>query len=427
MVFTLMVAALLCMFLPPMVVFVPIVGVALTWVTFQHPTSALGIFLGLMPFECMAIMVGRFFGLPLVDVVSKSKEPLLLLLVLILCWSNGFRPIAPDWFLAGLLALAVIHKSLGGSFMALQDDFNFVLPYAAGRVAILTAKQEHLWARSAVWIAAVVSVLGMVEIFILGDGPRTLLYAAVADVDQSLLWAPFHAAGFTGLREASTMLGPPTYAALCMIALVIWWIYSRNPLPASAIAVGLVCSVTRSAWLGTVAAIVLVAIMLGQKKRLLLYALLSVALFVAAIPVIGLNDYLFLTKTGQDDSAQGHQESLVSGLMFIADHPLGTGPGSVGPRAFVNDANAPTMESTYLLLAAEYGIAGALCFLGFLLSGFRLAWRNQSKLGFAAVGILVGLGLMMTVFHMHNDFRLECWAWFPVGLSLRTTSGNIVS
>jgi len=61
-VFTLMVAALLCMFLPPMVVFVPIVGVALTWVTFQHPTSALGIFLGLMPFECMAIMVGRFFG-----------------------------------------------------------------------------------------------------------------------------------------------------------------------------------------------------------------------------------------------------------------------------------------------------------------------------------------------------------------------------
>jgi O-antigen ligase/polysaccharide polymerase Wzy-like membrane protein len=418
----LIVSALSSVFVSPLLVVIPLCAAAAAWLVFQRPTSVLGIFLGLMPFEFMAILVGRLFGLPLVTIVSKSKEPLLLLLVLILWWRNGFRPTTPDWFLAGLLALAGIHKLLGGSFMAIQDDFNFVLPYAAGRVAILTAKQEHLWARCAVWIAATVSVLGMVEVFIIGDGPRALLYSALADVDLDLLWAPFHAVGFSGLREASTMVGPPTFAALCMTALIIWWVYCRNPLPASAIAAGLICSVTRSAWLGTAAAVSVVAIMLGQKKRLLVYASLAVALFAAAIPVVDLSDYLFLTKTGQDDSVQGHQESIMSGLAFIADHPLGAGPGSVGPQAFVNDANALSMESTYLLFAAQYGILAALCFFGFLLSGFRLAWRNQSQLGAAAIGILVGFGLTMIVFHMHNDFRLECWAWFPVGLSIRAMS-----
>jgi O-antigen ligase/polysaccharide polymerase Wzy-like membrane protein len=418
----LILSALLSVFVSPVIVAISLCAPVLAWLVFQRPTSVLGIFLALMPFEALAILVGRFFDLPLITVVSKSKEPLLLLLVLILWWRNGFRPAAPDWFLAGLLALAGIHKLLGGSFMALQDDFSFVLPYAAGRVAILTVQQEHLWARCAVWIAAIVSALGMIEVFFLGEGPRTLLYSALADVDLGLLWAPFHAGGFSGLREASTMIGPPTFAALCMIALIIWWVYCRNPIPASAIAAGLICSVTRAAWLGTAAAISLVAIMLGQQKRLLLYASLAVALFAAAIPVLGLSDYLFLTKTRQDDSAQGHEESILSGVAFIADHPLGAGPGSVGPRAFVNDANALSMESTYLLFAAQYGIIAALCFLGFLLSGFRLAWRNQSQLGLVAIGILVGLGLAMIVFHMHNDFRLECWAWFPVGLSIRTMS-----
>src|SRR6266850_1209509 len=50
--------------------------------------------------------------------------------------------------------------------------FGFILPYVVGRVAILTVKQEHLWARCAVWIAAVLSIAGLAEVFIFGETPR---------------------------------------------------------------------------------------------------------------------------------------------------------------------------------------------------------------------------------------------------------------
>ena len=106
----------------------------------------------------------------------------------------------------------------------------------------------------------------------------------------------FHGTGFSGLREAATMVGPNGFGALCVIALIVWWVYCRNPLPAGMIAIGLICSLTRSAWLGAAGAIPVLAVVMGQKKRLSLYAALALALFVASIPVLDLSDYLFSTK-----------------------------------------------------------------------------------------------------------------------------------
>ena len=139
----LIIGALLSTMVPPWKVIAPIAGAAFIWVIVQRPTSILGLFLAWMPIEFLAVMSGRFFGLPLVDLVSKSKEPLLFLLVLILWQRNGFRLTGPDWFLLGLFTIAGIHKAFGGDFYSFQDDFVFALPYLAGRVTVLTAKQQH--------------------------------------------------------------------------------------------------------------------------------------------------------------------------------------------------------------------------------------------------------------------------------------------
>jgi O-antigen ligase len=263
----------------------------------------------------------------------------------------------------------------------------------------------------------------MVEVFLIGEGPRTALYLSVANggTDGRALDAAFHGQGYSGLRESSTMFGPLQFAPLCMTGLIIWWVYCRNPIPGAMIAAGLICSVTRSAWIGTAVAISVLAVIMLQKKRFILYLGLALALFAAAIPVLGLSDYLFSVKTGQDPSAQGHQESIFEGLEYVSDHSLGIGPGNVGKYAVKNDYNAPGFENTYLTLAAEYGVPATLCFLGFLLTILRVLWRARTQLAYVGVGIVIGFGVIMMFAALHDVFPLACWLWFPVGLAIRAS------
>lgn len=417
-----LIAAAACFFVPPMIVIGGFAGVAVLGVMFRYPTSVLGALLAFIPIDYMVIELGKFVGLPGMSIVSAcTKEVPMLLLLFILWRRNGFRPVAPDWFLLALFTLAVARTVFDGQFSTLGIDFLFLLPYTVGRVAQLTIEQERLWARCAVWIVAVLSVLGMIEIFGFGPGPRTVLYLATdADTTGNGLTASFFGSGFAGMREASTMVGPPNFAALCMVGLILWWVYCRNPVPALMIAAGLICSVTRSAWMGSALAIFVLAIMMKQQKRLALYATLALAMFAAAIPVLGLSDYLLATKTGQDPSAEGHRETIQEGLNYMAENPVGGGNQKVGTQSAQANNNAPLLESSYLMTGGEYGIAAMLCFLGFLLSALHLAWRQQSRLGYAAVGILIGMGVAMTVLKLHNDRRLACWLWFPVGLAVHS-------
>ena len=396
---------------------------ALLWTAFRHPTFCLGATLAFMPIYPLAILLGKFFGPPFMmsDVVTACDRIVLLLITCVLWWRNGIKFKTPDWILLACFGLAVVRLAFGGMLMALLRDFNFMIAYAAGRVAVLTATQEQTWARRAVWIVAILAMLGLTEVFIIGEVPRGMLYSSVAEgaTDGGALNAAFHGEGFTGLRESATMFGPLQFAPLCMAALIVWWVYRRNPWPGGMIAVGLICTVTRSAWLGTALAIPLLAVATRQKKRFLLYATLALALFIALIPVVGLGDYLFATRKGQDPSAQGHQESIVMGMNYALDHPLGSGPGNAGMYDFKNNRNSVWIENTYLTLAAEYGIATSLCFVGFLVSALWVAWRERTRLGYAAIGILVGFGTVMFIMPAHDVFSLATWIWFPVGLAVR--------
>jgi len=420
------IATSLAIFVSPLAVLVPLAGVAFLWIPFHSPVSTLGVVLAFMPFDFIAIALGKFYGLPHMTLVSAcDKEVILLLLTFILWRQNGFKPTAPDWFLLACFTLAVMRTAFGGTLVGLVTDFAFIISYLVGRVTVLTTKQEHLWARCAVWIVGILSVLGLVEVFIFGEGPRTLLYLTIGvETEGGQLTSSFHATGLTGPREAATTGGPNGFATFCMVASIIWWVYCRNPLPAAMIAVGLICSVTRAAWLGTAAAIPLLAVITQQKKRLVLYAALALGLFVMSIPVLGLSEYLITAKTGQDLSAEGHREDILAGLKYAADHPFGSGNGKVGPLANKEVSNVPIFETTYPAFAAEYGIAAVLCFVGFLFSALYLVWREQSQLGYLAVGILVGISLVMIFTLPLHDRRLDCWVWFPVGLAVRSAIGR---
>lgn len=408
-------------------IFVPLLGAAISlWVVVRHPLGSLGGFLAIMSVFPIATILGEYFGPHWMAWGSACSRIVLVLLICLLWRRNGLKLAAPDWFALACFAFAFVRMVFGGTLISLLADFNCMIAYAAGRMTVLTVNQEQRWARRAVWIVAILSVLGMTEVFIFGEGPRAMLYSSVADLmttEGGALNAVFHAEGFAGLRESATMLGPLTFGALCMVGLILWWVYSRNPLSGIMIAAGLVCSVTRSAWLGTTLAIFLLAVLLKQTQRFFLYAGLGLTLLIVSMPLLGLGDYLSIAKSGEDYSTQGHRESILNGVEYVLNHPFGSGAGSVGfyASAMQNNSYGVFFESTYLTIAAEYGIPAILCFLGFLVSALRMTWRERTQLGYAAVGILVGFGAVMMFAPLHLDFPLATWIWFPIGLAIRTS------
>jgi len=409
---------------------VPLVPLALVfgsavclWLVFRHPVGSLGLFLAVMPLYPLTFLLGKFFEPSYATFLAGCDRVGLLLLTCLLLCRNRITLTTPDWFLMAAFFMAVVRLSFDGTVLPLLSDFNFIIAYAAGRVTILTPQQEKSWAKRAVWIVALLSVVGMGEVFLIGDAPRTLLYLSVAEgaTDAKGLNATFHADGFVGLRESSTMFGPLQFASLCLAAVVFWWVYCRNPLAAVMVAAGLICSLTRSAWMGTAVAISALAVLMRNAKRLLLFGVLFLSLLAASLPLLGLGDFLTRNKTGEDYSMQGHKESILDGLKFIAEHPFGVGPGNAGSYATKENANGVFIENTYETLAAEYGILTSICFLGFIVSALITSWRIRREIGYVAFGILVGFATVIFVSPMHQDFNLATWIWFPVGLAVRSS------
>jgi hypothetical protein len=398
-------------------------GAAL-WTAFLYPTTCLGAFLGFIPIFPMAAMIAEYFGPSYLTLAPAMSRVVLLLLVFALWRQNGITLTATDWILILCFLLALVRLAFGGLLVGLLTDFNFLIAYAAGRVVALTASQQRLWAGRGMWIIAVLSIVGLSEIFIFGPGPRTLLYLRVLETSTTGggLDPTFRADQFEGIREAATMPGPGGLASLCMIALIIWWVYRKNVVPAVMIAIGLICTLTRSAWLGTAISLPLLAVLQRQGKRIFVYVAMALVLFILAIPFLGIGDFIFLSKSGQDLSALGHQESVFAGLEYLLNHLMGAGPGNAGLYGTANNSNGVFFESSYLTFAATYGLPITLCFFAFLLSAFRVAWRLRSDVGYVAIGTLTGFAVVMAVAPQLELFPLACWVWFPVGLAVRASS-----
>ena len=137
-------------------------------------------------------------------------------------WIGGF------WL---CLALATVRTLFDGTLSGSWTDFNFVFAYFIGRIAVLTQAQQQVWAKGVVWIAAILSMLGLVwSVFVFGGRAKNVALLSLGyggDGEGGVLTQSFHGSGFSGLREAATMVGPNGFGALCMIALVVWWVYSR--------------------------------------------------------------------------------------------------------------------------------------------------------------------------------------------------------
>lgn len=422
--------ATLALFLPPLLILAAfgLFAVALTGLAiWRWPIAAAASVLIAIPFLPLPTMIGQATGVPFVRAASAMKGVVLLASVVVL----AIRSRKPshggtlNWILFGLLSIAFLHGLFGGGWMGVKDDFELVIPFLLGRLLPLDEAQQLRWVRTGLIVVAVVAMLGLFEfLYVPLEMRMAMLSLAGSEVPTQ-----FTAAGYSGTRIGSTLSGPVEFANLCALALVLFLSYRSRLSPkwylaVSVVGLGLVLSVTRSAWLAALAGICVVSIR-ERKKRFMAYgAAVALILLMVAAPRLGLTDYIAATIGGEDPSARGHVESITSNIETVLEHPIGTGAGTVGPRAMARSSGAINIENAFLTVAVQYGWLAGLLFVWFFVALALKCWKNKSELGTAAIALLTCYVVFMAVMPAHLSLATACWVLIPVGVATGRGRGS---
>ena len=381
-----------------------------------------GIFLLLIPLQWFAIALLQLNGVQYYELISALKEVFLVLAILWFAYrEQRFRVTIPDFILAAAIVIALLEQIYHTDIRSFRDDWEWVLPYMLGRVVAIPRRTVRNWARGAVWMCVGLAIFGGWEVLVLGPQFRLLLLSIVEG--DLKLPPPFFADGYDGLRAASTMVSPLSFSAVCMVALIFWWTFMDNPVPALLIAAGLVLTVTRSALLAAVIGVFLIGMRRHEAKRLSVLILALIASLAVAIPLLHLDKFVTLTFTpGADTSLVGHQNSVVNGFDVMLAHPLGTGAGSASPRSLAREEASMDIESAYITIAVEYGIPVGILYVGFFVACSWTLFGLRDNVGYAAFSVLVGFALLLAVGPLHQDLPVACWIWVPVGMAVARSS-----
>jgi len=381
-----------------------------------------GVFLLLMSVQFLAIGLLGIFGVSQYKEISGIKEIVLSITPLwFFFYTSRYKILLPDILLLASLFVVIFGQIFSPDIGAVRLDWEWVLPYALGRVVMLSPEAQELWAKCAVWMCAFLAVLGAWEVFFLDDKARRLLLSVMTG--ETRLPTAFRATGYNNLRAASSTNSPLTFAAFCMVALVLWWAYMKNPLPGLLIGFGLVLTVTRSAVLGTVLGVLVISLRRRERVRILAFVMVAIIGIAIAIPTLDLKKFVDASfSSGGDVSLQGHVTSVSDGFEMALQHPLGTGAGTVGPRTAVD------IENSYLTLAVEYGLLGGLLFTGFIIACLWTTFTVRKPIGYAAFSALSGFSILLAVGPANEDLAIGCWIWFLVGqaVSLRAEAPKLL-
>jgi putative inorganic carbon (HCO3(-)) transporter len=208
---------------------------------------------------------------------------------------------------------------------------------------------------------------------------------------------------------------------LALVALLRWPGLARRLFALAALLLGIVALVltySRGAWMGMVASLAVLALLLAMRqtrhwpplwRRLFPLLLLlggAAALAVLVTQVEPLRVRVMSLLAGREDSSNNFRLNVwQAALRMIEDRPwLGIGPGNtafnlVYPLYQQPKFNALSAYSIPLELAVEAGIPGLLAGFGLFVSAVRTGlaqWAGSGPLvlpGLAAVAVFVGLGV----------------------------------
>jgi hypothetical protein len=337
----------------------------------------------------------------------------------------------------GFTSLA--HNQVSGKALAygLLDDTRFLLFF--GLCVVIATHDNWLrqhWRPLILIPAAVVVIFGLLQVSVLphdflqhfGYSAQTI--PAIETVNSNAHY----------MRATSTLRGANPFGAYLVLIIAILAVECiRTPRQRDRLLYGLggllsiialYYTYSRGAWIGTVLALIciaLVALRTTQAKQLLLYGLPVVVLIVVfGVWALGSNAHfkniIFHTSphTVATTSDEGHDNALRQGISDVLHDPLGRGPGTAGPASQYNhDRPARIPENYFVQIGQEVGWLGLVLFVVLcVLLGTLLFRARADSLALALFASLIGLSFVGLVSQVWTDDTL-CYVWWGLaGIAL---------
>ncbi len=338
----------------------------------------------------------------------------------------------------GLLAYNqhdVSTKALGyGLIINLRFLAFFLVTWA---VALRLGRLRGNWQRLVYWPAALVVGFGLLQIIIFphdflrhfGYGLDTI--PAYETINHNLNY----------IRISSTLRGANPLGAYLLIPISLLSVTllraGRNWRQIGFLVASLVVlffSFSRSAWLGVVISIAVVAcqgLQTTRAKQLSAIIAACLVLFSAGL-VVGLRhnthfeNFVFHTQTKSAvpvSSNQGHVTALKQGLIDLRHDPLGSGPGTAGPASVYSNHSPRIAENYFIQIGQETGWLGLGMFVLINVGVGYLLWsRRADPLALGLFASLIGLTLINLLSHAWTDDTLAYVWWGLAGIAMAPLS-----
>ncbi|MGH7939631.1 MAG: O-antigen ligase family protein [Limisphaerales bacterium] len=202
---------------------------------------------------------------------------------------------------------------------------------------------------------------------------------------------------------------------------------------AEMMAVGLLFSYSRGAWLGTVAALLYLAKQTKAKsekrKARMVWYLVTATVFAATVVVIFWNTprtspWYFQRLDLSRGSVQHRVAAWKAGFEIMRDHPFGVGWNksiSICEERYSmpRDAAGAIATNDYLMMGTRLGWSALLCFVGYICLGFKPGVIDPTRVACRAGA----LGLAVTFWFDGGLFKLATASVFWILLELGRTDG----
>ncbi|MBC7546183.1 O-antigen ligase family protein, partial [Candidatus Saccharibacteria bacterium] len=327
---------------------------------------------------------------------------------------------------------SVEHKAAAyGTLLDSRFLLFFLITWA---IALRTNRLEQQWQKIILIPAAIVIVFGLAQALVLphdflvhfGYGTDTI--KAFDTVNQNSMF----------VRIQSTLRGSNPLGAYLVIPIaVVTTLLLRSGfswrkagfLAASLLA--LYFTYSRSAYLGAILAVLVVAIIAVRSKlgrRYVYGELAGLAVLAGLLGILvqhngRVQNVLLHTSdssTAVMSSNQGRTAGIEQGITDLETDPLGNGPGSAGPASFYNAPHNPRIAENYFLqIGQEIGIPGLIAFITINAGIGYLLWiRRDNNLALALLASLIGLSFINLLSHAWADDTLAYVWWGLAGIAV---------
>lgn len=345
-------------------------------------------------------------------------------------WVHTFMVATVLWILWSALSHQTLLDSQG--FFALLD--RIIVPFVLFALAPLifrTQADRRLLIKTLIPLGLYLGLTAIFEMI----GPRVLVFPAyIADVRVGDVWG--RARGPLLSAEANGMiLAASLFAALIGLRHFrgVWKAIAALTLPICA--VGVLLTLTRSVWLGTVVGVLAMALLTPSlRRRLPLIIAGGVALVGAILMTLPSLTQLVVDRLTTQRSVYDRANTNAAALRMVADHPIdGVGWTRFMPLSADWVRQSDTYPITHVAIevhnvvlgrAAEVGLVGAALWVGCVLAGPVLAVIRRPRdpaledwrLVLIGFGCLWGIAIMLSPvpYQLPNNFL-----WLLAGLVLR--------